>query len=182
MKRIAFYSVLILSLNSCLPQDQPNPVEDLFRDCCGTEAVEFTHQGARIYVPNVFTPNRDKVNDFFYPFTSEEDVEIQGFTIISAKGDTVLFQRDFMNYKDIENFGWNGKRPDGTIYVGLFKYGMRAISKGVLRYVEGVACAVPCGPASKSVQSNNNCFFPSQAGKAGSLDRSKPNEEKSCFE
>ena len=142
-----------------------------------------------IYVPNVFTPNGDGINDYFYPFISPEIGEVQGFTVFSAEGDTILFQRQTIIYKEIEKWAWNGYRNNGssfsTRYKGRFKYGMRVVSKDrVLRYVEGEACSVICEPGTAELKTKRGCFYPSQAGKqekAGKVDSTLSNSEKDCL-
>ncbi|MFN8348467.1 MAG: hypothetical protein U0X91_25920 [Spirosomataceae bacterium] len=156
-----------------------------YEACCGVQPVDFKHSNGSIYMPNVFTPNGDGINDLFYPFISGEILEIQGFTIFSAVGDTVIFTRPTVLYDRLKEFAWNGLRNDGTVYKGRFKYGMRVVSKDLkLRLLEGEACSVICEPGTAELKIKKSCFFPSQAGKqekAGKVDSTLSNSEKDCL-
>lgn len=190
MKQSLLLLLGMTCLQSCSPKENapqtPLPIE--YESCCGVQPVDFQLGKHSIYVPNVFTPNNDGVNDYFYPFVSSGIGEVQGFTIFSAEGDTVLFQRPTLVYNDLENYAWNGYRNNGstfsTRYRGRFKYGMRIVSKdGLLRFVEGEACSVLCEPGTTELKEKKSCFFPSQAGendKMGLLDSSLTSKEKEC--
>lgn len=190
MKKVLYSLFVLFSLTNCSPQKDPNvelPAE--YQACCGVEPVDFKLDNHSIYVPNVFTPNGDGINDLFYPSVSDGIGEVQGFTIFSAEGDTILFQRPTLNYNRLEDYAWNGYRNNGstfsTKYKGRFKYGMSVVSKdGKLRFVEGEACSVLCEPGTRELKSRKGCFFPSQAGKAekaGMLNSALSNNEKDCL-
>lgn len=141
-----------------LTAQTPGPI-DVYAGCCGVEAVEFSPGKAYVFVPNVFTPNGDGVNDLFQPFINDEAVEVMDFTIMSARGDTVLFHRATFYYGDVKNYGWDGNRPNGTPYEGLFTYAMRMIGKDLqVRLVEGKACRVVCGPRAAVLHARQSCF------------------------
>jgi hypothetical protein len=94
MKNLPYLLLSFITLQSCLAQDDPKvalPKE--YESCCGVQPVEYKMADHSVYIPNVFTPNGDGINDQFYPFISGEISEVQGFTIFSAEGDTILFQR-----------------------------------------------------------------------------------------
>ncbi len=179
-------------LQSCNDQTVKDPTVALpkeYEACCGVQPVDFKLGKHSIYVPNVFTPNGDGINDLFYPFVSAEIGEVQGLTIFSAVGDTILFQRSTLVYSRLSEFAWNGRRNNGSIYStldrGKFKYGMRVVSKdGLLRFVEGEACSILCEPGTKDLKVKKGCFFPNQVGqgnKAGILDSTAANGEKDCL-
>jgi hypothetical protein len=173
---------IICSAQTCSSQDEPNVVSKEYESCCGTKPVEFTSGKAYAYVPNVFTPNGDNVNDVFMPYVNEEVLEVRAFTILSAAGDTILFQRPSFNYKDIKEYAWNGIRSDGSRYTGIFNYKMQILnSERVLKIVEGQACVIQCGTDAKVFKSKDGCFYPAQAGKNGILDKSISIAEKDCF-
>lgn len=187
MKTIFCFVLALAALQSCTAQNNDPKVSlpKEYEACCGVQPVEFTLKKALIYVPNVFTPNGDGVNDLFYPFVSAEVGEVQGFTVLSAEGDSILFQRATFVYNRLAEFAWNGRRKDGSAYRGKFKYGMRIVSKdNFLRYVEGEACSVLCEPGTKDLKVKKGCFYPSQAGKqtnAGMVDSVASNGEKDCL-
>ncbi|MCE7060112.1 gliding motility-associated C-terminal domain-containing protein [Dyadobacter sp. CY343] len=94
-----FILLSICTAQTCSSQDQPKPVSQEYESCCGTQPVEFSYQKKRIYVPNVFTPNNDGVNDYFVPFVNDIVTDVWGFTIYSALGDTILYQKPYFNSK-----------------------------------------------------------------------------------
>lgn len=186
MKTFSQLLLLGLLLQACFADhrvDVALPKE--YEACCGLQPVDFEHSNGSIYMPNVFTPNGDGINDLFYPFISDEILEVQGFTILSASGDTVIFSRPTVLYDRLNEFAWNGLRRDGTLYRGRFKYGMRVISKDFkLRLLEGEACSVLCEPGTKELKVKKGCFYPSQVGnngKAGKVDSTLTNKETDCL-
>ncbi|GGM82635.1 hypothetical protein GCM10010967_12890 [Dyadobacter beijingensis] len=178
--------LFITSAQTCSSQDaQPQMDSKEYQSCCGTQPVEFTFSAKKVYMPNVFTPNRDGVNDYYAPNINDVITDVWGFTIYSAEGDTVIFQKPHFNTKmKLEEYGWNGLRPDGSQYKGLFKFKMRVDDKQANKHVvTGQACAIQCGPDAKIFQSKSGCFFPVQASKgvSGTLDKSVSTLEKGCF-
>jgi hypothetical protein len=176
--------------------DLKSGLPKIYQGCCGTKPVEFTFGSTTVYVPNIFTPNGDKLNDLFMPYISDDIVEVQGYSIMSANGDTLIFNRPSFSYNDIENYAWDGTRTteDGLFasnYQGLFKYGMRIVKKGgFLRVIEGEACVIRCDKETKILKTKEGCFYPSQAagtnntGKSkgvGKLDKELVSQEKDCF-
>lgn len=176
--------LLLSSLQSCKTQVEGGTVlpSQAYESCCGSQPVEFTLGNAYVYLPNSFTPNGDGTNDWFMPFISGDAGEIQEFTILSAEGDTVLFQRPTFDYSRISMYAWDGMRKDGSAYKGLFKYGMRLITKqGKLKIVEGQACCIRCGPDTKFFQNKRGCFYPVQVNADGRLDSKLSTRESGCF-
>lgn len=121
MKNKVACMLLLSSLQSCKTQVERGDVLPIeaYESCCGSQPVEFTLGNAYVYLPNAFTPNGDGTNDWFMPFISGDAGEIQEFTILSASGDTVLFQRPTFDYSRISMYAWDGKRKDGSDYKGL---------------------------------------------------------------
>lgn len=178
-----FVLFLVCSAQVCSSQDDPKSVAQEYESCCGTQPVEFSYEMKRIYVPNVFTPNKDGVNDYFFPVVNDVVTDIWGFAVYSIEGDTMLYQKPYFNSKmPVSEYGWDGLRPDGSRYKGAFRYKMRVDDKLANKHiVEGRACAVVCGPGSEGFQTKIGCYFPVQAGKDGTLDKSVDHGEKECF-
>lgn len=172
--------IFCMYLQSCTAQETITSSD--YEACCGSKSVERTIGKGNTYVPNVFTPNGDGINDYFRPFLSE-GLEAQGFTIYSAVGDTILFTRSYFNNTDIKtNLGWDGFRKDGTPYKGIFKYGIAIYAENNIREeITGEACCVRCEPSATILKTKDGCFYPIQANSKGQLNKTISISEKDCF-
>ncbi|WP_353717291.1 hypothetical protein [Dyadobacter sp. 676] len=183
MKSSILLLLLFGAVGTSLNQSGRKPVPEEYESCCGTQPVEFSYEKKRIYVPNVFTPNKDGVNDYFYPVVNDVVTNVWGFAVYSAEGDTMLYQKPYFNSKmPVHEYGWNGLRPDGSRYKGAFRYKMRVDDiRAKKDIVEGHACAIICGSGAEVFRTKSGCYFPVQAGKEGTLDKSVMNGETDCF-
>jgi hypothetical protein len=195
-KTVTIILLSLLNFTILMAQNDKDALPKIYEGCCGTKPVEFVFGGSNVYVPNVFTPNGDELNDLFIPYINSDVVVIIDYTILSAEGDTVLFHRPHFNYSDFENYSWKGARyhPNGMYksdYQGAFKYNFRlANSQGQSQYVEGEACVIRCGKESQVFKNRDGCFYADQAeavdakgkGKGnGKLDKTKKTKEKDCY-
>jgi hypothetical protein len=144
-------------------------------------------KGAKIYVPNLITPNGDKINDAFYPIASNMkrgSFAVANFQVFDEDKNLIFF----MPRMDVENAevwsftGIASKRPykpaeeQNYEYTGRFFYKfLLAVADGKggeeLKEVEGSGCVVRCDADAKIVKSKMNCNFPSQ-GNGGVFDKS----------
>jgi gliding motility-associated-like protein len=63
-------------------------------------------------IPNVFTPNDDSVNDYFYPqFMFIKDIHV----IIINKWGEIVYES-----KDLDTSGWDGKHNGGRATIGNY--------------------------------------------------------------
>ncbi len=51
-------------------------------------------ESLRVYIPNAFTPNQDKVNDAFKPIITGPEIEFYEFRILSRSGKEVFSSSD----------------------------------------------------------------------------------------
>jgi hypothetical protein len=177
--------VLLFQLTACKAQDpvnvDPNPV---YEACCGAEPVEFSEGKGYVYVPNMFTPNRDGRNDVFQPVFDPKVIEyIARYTIYQ---DTT--EEPGPGYYNSGTFDpntnprwWDGTLPDGTEHVGPFEYTIEfALIDGTYMLVEGRGCVVRCGSDAAEFTNRAGCYFASQATD-GKFDKAAPNREDDCF-
>lgn len=61
----------------------------------------------KIFVPNVFSPDDDGNNDFFYPFAGKNIKQINSLRIFNRWGDMVFENKGFQT--DTASAGWDGK-------------------------------------------------------------------------
>lgn len=175
---------LLLNFIDCDGQNSIEPSKaDPYESCCGAEPVEFTEGKAYLFVPNVFTPNGDKKNDYFSPKHDKGIVGFDTYLIFTPVGDTLLFASAGYDPDNIENTAWNGMLKNGEPYIGLFKYQFTVFLKdGGLYKIEGKACRVECGPNAKKLKDKKGCFYPVQTDNNGRLKKDAPNQESDCFD
>lgn len=181
----SFVILLTLFFIGCNPKGETvltTPKE--YESCCGLEPVEYRAGDAYMYVPNIFTPNGDGVNDFFVPVINDQISNIDSYLIYTGEGDTVIFHRPGFDFSNIENYAWNGLRHNvGDVYKGRFKYQIYYnIKDGTGPYLaEGYACRLVCGPDVAVFKDKEGCFYPNQVNSQGRLDASISNQEERCF-
>lgn len=175
------YQILLLMALSSLWT-----VTDLFSQkyqaCCGVEPVEYSHANMDIFIPNVFTPNKDTINDLFFPFLNGNVVEVIDFKILTDVGDTVLFYRPTIVYSLLEEYGWHGNREDGSAYIGPFRYYLKIVNRqGETGEITGRACRLDCDDEAELLKTKDGCLFGDQAGdNNGKADKTKKTKEKKC--
>jgi gliding motility-associated-like protein len=106
---------------------------------CGTDEASINvkfEDCERIYIPNVFSPNNDRINDHFY-IQDVNNIEIIKSLRIFDRWGGMVFQAENILPND-ENLGWNGSLnnkllpPDVYAYVAevMLKSGVLLIKKG----------------------------------------------------
>jgi hypothetical protein len=137
-------------------------ISDPYEGCCSSKAIETTLGKSLIYVPNIFTPNDDGLNDTFRPFYDEKNLKITKFEILS-KEDKIIWENE--NFNPEKPFdGWLGVATKDSTYTGLFKYNMIFTDKnGGNKAITGSACSVVCKEkVAVNIKDKTQCFFPMQ--------------------
>ncbi len=73
-----------------------------------------------VYVPNVFSPNGDGVNEYFGPVFSSKDVLVSKFSIFSRWGELIFDKENFIFQS--EKDGWNGEFQGRRVNPGVYIY------------------------------------------------------------
>ena len=167
---------------------KPTPVIEEYKACCGVEPVAgIVFDTGYYYIPNVFTPNGDSINDVFRPYYGGEIRLFQWIFITNLEKDSTFFYFDgtLLQGHEKENWGWDGEVQTDTgvhIHKGAFRYNLEFRSlKGNLHYVEGVACSIICDEDAKIFKDKAGCFYPQQVGEDFRLDKSIVVTEEGCF-
>lgn len=72
----------------------------------------------RVYIPNVFSPNGDGLNDEFMPYTDRSVRSIKSFKIFDRQGNNVFSGNNLVPNEP--GFGWNGEFRGKVMQAGVF--------------------------------------------------------------
>ena len=179
---LALTSFLFVFSN-CGNSDETPPEEMLSEiSCCEIPHLQACVGGAKFFVPNVFTPNGDGVNDIFYPITSIDGTGIQefnSFRVLNLDDELIHSSMNYPSPFPIEA-GWDGTQADGTIMDGIYKYTIEAtnIADETFSFTGHVCCRSafprPCGDFEK------HCAYPVQNFGNGVFDPNFPTTEPLC--
>ena len=174
MKFLPLFSLLFLL--ACNRSDGivfSNP----YKTCCETPAVIDSVGAAKFYVPNVFTPAGDGINDLFNVFADGSVSHFSDVRIIDRLG-IVIAERARVEAADL--FLWDGT-IDGDPYRGAFTYQFTAHDfMGSTKGVSGTACSVVCNAGDKREFPRDRvpqCNFGTQHNGQGGLDPDFPSFE-----
>lgn len=96
-------------------------VYDIYGCVDEAEIVIRVVKDAKVYIPNIFSPNSDGINDVVTVFGKETQViEVQYFAIFDRWGNRV-FENDHFKPND-PGSGWNGKYLDRNASLGVYAY------------------------------------------------------------
>jgi hypothetical protein len=157
-----FFILIVLGMSSFVaPFSQATEGENPYKGCCGTAPVYTMIGEERVFIPNLFTPNRDGLNDLFKPFYNAEKVKLVHFFIKNDLG-KVIWSNEKYDPSDVFS-AWTGRVSADSTYVGLFHYSMLFEGEGASANIEGSACSAICHPKIPvEISEKNNCFFPMQ--------------------
>ena len=79
-----------------------------------------------LYIPNVFSPNNDGVNDQFAPFCSSKVELVTDFTILDRWGNIHYEEKDFEAVND--GVGWKGMMNGQSSPKGVYFYKIRLLA------------------------------------------------------
>lgn len=108
------YSVYVTNSDGCDAQDS---------------ITLFVDRGGSVYVPNVFTPNGDNINDILMVSAGLGINEILEFSIFDRWGNIVFLNQHFQPNDPVE--GWDGQWKDKDVNPAVFSY------KLIIRFEDG---------------------------------------------
>ena len=80
-----------------------------------------------IYVPTIFSPNGDGVNDLIAPLTDPSITSFEYFEIYSRWGELIFSKTNFMPNQ--AGFGWDGTLREKPAMPGVYVYRLKAFNK-----------------------------------------------------
>jgi gliding motility-associated-like protein len=96
------------------------------RGCYEEDAITFLVVRKRdVFVPNVFSPNGDGLNDYFTLFTDSDVREITLMEIYTRWGDLVFRKKNFQPNDPSQ--GWDGKFAGEDLNPGVYVYRIEII-------------------------------------------------------
>lgn len=158
-----------------------------YEGCCGTEPTKDaffvtisytdihgnlvdTMLKAGVYIPNIFIIDNSGENNILNVFGSESVNKVSSVIFTDENG-VELFSRANVLPNDPAAGGWDGSRPDGTVYKGSFNYEVVVeFIDGQQKTYLGKACAYHCDDEGFPDDNLPNCAFPSQHDGNGGWD------------
>lgn len=77
----------------------------------------------RVYIPNVFSPNGDGVNDYFWIYANDFAMDVE-YVVIADRGGTVVYSDEDLSLSD-QMSGWDGTFDGEPLNPGVFTYLIR---------------------------------------------------------
>lgn len=172
MKKLYALTVFAVSISlfTCKEDD------GFSRNCsCRTDQVVFTVGNGKFFLPNVFSPTSDGINDFFSPWGNAEIAEVEEFVIRRLNNDVMFSNENFS--MNTPNEGWDATDGDDR-FLGDFKYYIRVRSSdGTVEEFDGTACSFDCENGVNQLDNIEECRWGTQYDGEGDWDETAPSLE-----
>ncbi len=154
MKISTFLCLLSLSLTTLSCHEE----KVLLKGCCQNDPLWEHFGNALIYLPNIFTPNDDGINDLYY-VQGDSILNVIHFEVRGRK-DKLVFEVNNVDTND-HTKAWDGK-VDGVVQKVMYSVFVTVESlDGTVRSFETEVCNYPCGLMEDEEQiSMEGCHFP----------------------
>jgi hypothetical protein len=155
--------------------------DSVLKGCCGNEAIDVSFGNGHLYMPNIFTPNGDGINDGLY-LQGDSIKQLIMIEITSQSGDSIVQFTELPagNFLTI----WDGT-IDGVVRKGLYSIFVTAEAEdGTTISLQGKVCNYPCDNIEiDETISPSGCQFGDQVGQHFSFDPMIPTSEnlQDCF-
>jgi gliding motility-associated-like protein len=80
----------------------------------------FVEKIRKIFVPNIFTPNQDGINDAATVFAGKSVRQVKSFRVFSRWGELVFEQRNFP--PNLPSLGWDGRFKSSNLPEGVYTW------------------------------------------------------------
>ncbi len=100
------YTVVVTDINGCTSED---------------EVLITINNDREVYIPNIFTPNEDGINDLFQVFTGNGITSINYMRVFDRWGGLVFERNDVMP-STVGTEGWDGTRKNVDMPPGVYVY------------------------------------------------------------
>lgn len=172
------FVMLCITISIACKKDKNANVLD---GCCDTPAIDAPVGSGRVYVPNVFTPNGDGINDLLVVYGDQDIKLIRSFRVNDKDGTTVFFSENI----PLNNFfyAWDGT-VDNQYKNGVYSMVIEVEAlDGTIATLQGKVCNYRClDTGEEDPISGEGCQFPTQVTN-GLYNPNLPSVESSgCFE
>jgi len=99
------YSVFVTDTNGCVAEDV---------------VTVFLEKPRNVFIPNVFSPNNDGINDIFMIFAGQDVAKVNHFKVLDRWGEVLGEWDDF--FPNDPSHGWNGKFRGQACNTDVFVY------------------------------------------------------------
>ncbi len=99
--------------------------------------VQVIELGIDVYVPNVFHPDGDGMNDYFFPMSADNEIESVNYMTVFDRWGNRIFHREKFSSGD-PSLGWDGLFKGNEVNPGVFVYLMEVVlASGEIRLLKG---------------------------------------------
>lgn len=173
-----FFVMLCITISLACKKDGNG---NALNGCCDTPAISAAVGNGHVYVPNVFTPNGDGINDRLVVYGDQNIILIRSFRVSDKEGTSVFYAEDMI--PNDPTTAW-----DGTVNA-KYKNGVYSFVMVVEAFdnatatLQGKVCNYRClDSGEEDPISDTGCQFPVQ-GEEGVYNPAIPTFESSgCFE
>ena len=154
MKKYIFLWAIILIAAGCKDEDEEKQSQVCSCSSTYTEYYDTTSTPSSIFIPNIFTPNGDGVNDIFYIYGQG----LSQTSIVIKDGTNIVFSSNNLSQ------GWDGSINGNTPPAcQTFDYFVDVtFANGTSKHYENTVTVFRNEPASICPDSISKCVFPVQ--------------------